>query len=300
MTKQTFPRRLHPPLLLYTSVDNSLHRTRQPATTRRPSKRRVEDAGPHASTSLTATQHHGHGSSHRQRPRLLCRQQVPARTQAVHACTRTPPLPLVESAEPPTQAMNLCPCNRGMRRTRCTCKDYEAVAARDGSILDEAMFTCHCDVGNVFDKCDDAWHIMALDYRAATFEAMQELQRAERDAKWMLELAPRLPDVRGPVSHTSSSHLAHPSSRDTSGWARMLAFAGMPGLPGRSTAPVSMPTGTSPCPPRRSSRYAPLPAIARRGVDARLASNCTRRCSRCNVASDAKIPCCSRSRSSTP
>ncbi|KAF7542317.1 hypothetical protein G7Z17_g11681 [Cylindrodendrum hubeiense] len=32
----------------------------------------------------------------------------------------------------------------------------------------------------------------ALDYRAATFEALQELGRAQRDAEWILELAPRL------------------------------------------------------------------------------------------------------------
>ncbi|KAM4066163.1 tetratricopeptide-like helical [Hirsutella rhossiliensis] len=93
-----------------------------------------------------------------------------------------------------TRAMNRCPCNRGTKRKRCTCKNYEAVADRDGSMFEEAMFTCHCDVGKAFDKCDDALHIMALDYRAATFEAMDELERAEKDAKWMLELAPRLPD----------------------------------------------------------------------------------------------------------
>ncbi|KJZ78171.1 hypothetical protein HIM_02209 [Hirsutella minnesotensis 3608] len=93
-----------------------------------------------------------------------------------------------------TRVMQMCPCNRGGKRSRCSCKNYEAVAARDGSLFDEAMFTCHCDVGRMFNKCDHQLHISALDYRAATFEAMQQLDRAERDAQWILELAPRLPD----------------------------------------------------------------------------------------------------------
>jgi hypothetical protein len=53
-------------------------------------------------------------------------------------------------------------------------------------------------VGKTFNKCDAAKHIRALDYRAATFEAMNELDRARLDAEWLLELAPRLPEVRGP------------------------------------------------------------------------------------------------------
>lgn len=92
--------------------------------------------------------------------------------------------------------MNLCPCNRGLRRTRCLCKDYDAVVAQNGSIFKEAMYTCVCDVGKTFNKCDNILHINALDYRAATFEALWELERAAKDAEWMLELAPRRPDVR--------------------------------------------------------------------------------------------------------
>lgn len=64
-----------------------------------------------------------------------------------------------------------------------------------GSIFHEAMYNCTCDVGKTFNKCDNELHIKALDYRAATFEAMQELDRARKDAEWMLELAPRFPDV---------------------------------------------------------------------------------------------------------
>ncbi|ODA83714.1 hypothetical protein RJ55_02229 [Drechmeria coniospora] len=93
-----------------------------------------------------------------------------------------------------TRAMNMCACTRGMRRPRCTCKDFEAVAAENGSIFDEAMHTCRCHVGRTFNKCDNLLHIQALDYRAGTFEAMKELGRARKDAEWMLELAPRRPD----------------------------------------------------------------------------------------------------------
>lgn len=68
--------------------------------------------------------------------------------------------------------------------------------ARSGSIFEEAMYKCSCSVGETFNKCSRPLHIQALDYRAATFEAMKELERARRDAEWMLELAPQLPDVR--------------------------------------------------------------------------------------------------------
>lgn len=57
------------------------------------------------------------------------------------------------------------------------------------------MYTCKCSVSQTFSKCDNALHIQALDYRAATFEALKELDRARKDAEWMLELSPRLPDV---------------------------------------------------------------------------------------------------------
>lgn len=118
--------------------------------------------------------------------------------QFTRVATRPPRPQSCSRADRRTQATRLCRCTRGLKRERCACKDYEAVAERDDSIFDEAMFTCRCPVGRTFSKCDNRLHIKALDYRAATFEAMGELQRAERDAKWMLELAPRLPDVRAP------------------------------------------------------------------------------------------------------
>lgn len=92
--------------------------------------------------------------------------------------------------------MKMCPCTRQRRRERCSCKDYEKVAQEGGSIFNEAMYTCKCPVGKTFNKCDNKHHIQALDYRAATWEALQEFDRARRDAEWILELAPRLPDVR--------------------------------------------------------------------------------------------------------
>jgi F-box/TPR repeat protein Pof3 len=92
--------------------------------------------------------------------------------------------------------MKRCPCARGLKRERCRCKDFEGVAAKRGSIFHEAMYTCSCTVGKTFNKCDAATHIRALDYRAATFEAMGEVTRAKLDAEWLLELAPRLPEVR--------------------------------------------------------------------------------------------------------
>lgn len=93
--------------------------------------------------------------------------------------------------------MKYCPCARGVKRDKCTCKNFEKIAAEDGSIFKEAMYTCKCEVGKTFSKCDNKNHIQALDYRAATFEALEKLDRAKRDAEWILELAPRLPDVSG-------------------------------------------------------------------------------------------------------
>ncbi|GJN76328.1 hypothetical protein PLICBS_010440 [Purpureocillium lilacinum] len=93
-----------------------------------------------------------------------------------------------------TRAMILCPCTHGVKRPRCICKDFEAVAAKNGSILREALYRCACDVGKTFKKCRNPLHIKALDYRAGTFEALKALDRARKDAEWMLELAPRLPD----------------------------------------------------------------------------------------------------------
>ncbi|KAF4125682.1 F-box/TPR repeat protein Pof3 [Geosmithia morbida] len=93
-----------------------------------------------------------------------------------------------------TRAMKRCPCSRGTRRERCTCKDFERVSAENGSIYQEAMYNCKCTVGQLFGKCDNLLHIQALDYRAATFESLKELERARKDAEWILELAPRLPE----------------------------------------------------------------------------------------------------------
>lgn len=115
--------------------------------------------------------------------------------------------------------MYLCACMRGLKRPRCSCKDFESVAANNGSILDEAMHTCVCDVGKTFDKCSNHVHIMALDYRAGTFEAINELGRAQRDAEWMLELAPRMPDVHANTLADMLSALAD-IARVTYGWAR--------------------------------------------------------------------------------
>ncbi|CAH0059128.1 unnamed protein product [Clonostachys solani] len=92
-----------------------------------------------------------------------------------------------------TRAMNRCPCTNGTRRGRCTCKNFEEVASRNGSIFDEAM-KCTCEIGKSFNQCRNSLHIQALNYRAATFEAMNELVRARKDAEWILELAPSLPD----------------------------------------------------------------------------------------------------------
>uniref|UniRef100_A0A8H7KB55 F-box domain-containing protein n=1 Tax=Bionectria ochroleuca TaxID=29856 RepID=A0A8H7KB55_BIOOC len=88
-----------------------------------------------------------------------------------------------------TRAMNRCSCTNGTRRARCTCKNFEEVASRNGSIFDEAM-KCTCEIGKSFNQCRNSLHIQALNYRAATFEAMNELVRARKDAEWILELAP--------------------------------------------------------------------------------------------------------------
>ncbi|VUC20263.1 unnamed protein product [Clonostachys rosea] len=92
-----------------------------------------------------------------------------------------------------TRAMNRCSCTNGTRRGRCTCKNFEEVASRNDSIFNEAM-KCTCEIGKSFSRCNNSLHIQALSYRAATFEAMSELVRARKDAEWILELAPSLPD----------------------------------------------------------------------------------------------------------
>ncbi|KAJ4021947.1 hypothetical protein NW766_000976 [Fusarium irregulare] len=93
-----------------------------------------------------------------------------------------------------TRAMQSCPCTRQGKRPRCSCKNFEKIASEGGSIFNEAMYTCECEVRKTFNKCDNKLHIQALDHRAATFEDIKELERAQKDAEWMLELAPRLPD----------------------------------------------------------------------------------------------------------
>ncbi|KAG6164853.1 hypothetical protein E4U11_000859 [Claviceps purpurea] len=93
-----------------------------------------------------------------------------------------------------TRAMNSCPCAKGVERRKCTCKNFEKVAAEGGSIFREAMYTCHCDVGRTFSKCDNVYHMEALDLQISTFEALGKIDHAMNNAEWMLELAPRLPD----------------------------------------------------------------------------------------------------------
>ncbi|KAG5957599.1 hypothetical protein E4U58_005767 [Claviceps cyperi] len=93
-----------------------------------------------------------------------------------------------------TSAMRSCPCARGIKRSRCTCKSFEMVASQQDSIYREAMYTCHCVIGRAFGKCDNRHHIEALDFRAATFVALGQLDNAMKDAEWILELAPQLPD----------------------------------------------------------------------------------------------------------
>ncbi|KAG6153455.1 hypothetical protein E4U11_006991 [Claviceps purpurea] len=93
-----------------------------------------------------------------------------------------------------TKVMNNCPCARGVERRRCTCKNFEKVAAEGGSIFKEAMYTCHCDVGGIFGTCDNVDHIQALHVQSTIFEALGKLDHAVKSAEWILELAPRLPD----------------------------------------------------------------------------------------------------------
>jgi F-box/TPR repeat protein Pof3 len=91
--------------------------------------------------------------------------------------------------------MRRCSCAKGTQRNRCSCKDFEGVADKGGSVLTEALQTCSCGVRDRFGNCDIASHIRALDYRAATFESMGELKRAKADAEWLLEVAPRRAEV---------------------------------------------------------------------------------------------------------
>ncbi|KAG6164854.1 hypothetical protein E4U11_000860 [Claviceps purpurea] len=70
--------------------------------------------------------------------------------------------------------------NRSGRHTYAT-----AVKKRKRALV---LFT------KAFGNCDNAQHIEALKSRSAMYEALGKLDRAKKDAEWMLELAPRLPD----------------------------------------------------------------------------------------------------------
>ncbi|KAG6151751.1 hypothetical protein E4U11_007737 [Claviceps purpurea] len=95
-----------------------------------------------------------------------------------------------------SKAMKICPCVRDVRRGRpkCTCKRYEWLAAREGSIYREAMYHRWCVACKKYSKCDNVHHFQALDFQATTFEALGELFEAMKYAQWMVELAPQLPD----------------------------------------------------------------------------------------------------------
>ncbi|CCE29509.1 uncharacterized protein CPUR_03202 [Claviceps purpurea 20.1] len=91
------------------------------------------------------------------------------------------------------KALGRCPCNKGVSRPRCPCKDYRGAIAGGYSILEKAMETCDCGVEK-FENCYNMKHIKALHALSSMHEAMGELDLAEAYAEWMLELAPRLPD----------------------------------------------------------------------------------------------------------
>jgi hypothetical protein len=60
------------------------------------------------------------------------------------------------------------------------------------------MHTCSCGVAQKFRKCHEPEHIQALDYRIHVFEKMGRLENAQRDAEWLLDIAPRALEVRIP------------------------------------------------------------------------------------------------------
>ncbi|CCE29641.1 uncharacterized protein CPUR_03488 [Claviceps purpurea 20.1] len=93
-----------------------------------------------------------------------------------------------------TKAMRSCPCSSGTKLDKCTCRNFEKIASQGGSIFKEAVEICPCNVGILLKRCDDPHHIQALDFRAASYEALGKLNQAIKDAEWILELAPRLPD----------------------------------------------------------------------------------------------------------
>ncbi|KAG6159130.1 hypothetical protein E4U11_004393 [Claviceps purpurea] len=108
-----------------------------------------------------------------------------------------------------TNAMRLCPCTGGIKRCRCTCKSFGVVANYQESIYEEAMYTCNCVIGRRFGKCANPHHIEALELRAATFAALGQLDNAMKDAEWILELAPQLPDGYLCVGNIAQLHKAH-------------------------------------------------------------------------------------------
>ncbi|KAK2012586.1 F-box domain-containing protein [Colletotrichum eremochloae] len=81
------------------------------------------------------------------------------------------------------------------RRERCTCRDFGQAAARHrrerGSVYAEATKECKCGAEKTWGRCHRETHVQALDYRAACFEKMGNLDKARRDAEWLLEIAPR-------------------------------------------------------------------------------------------------------------
>ncbi|KAK2000194.1 F-box domain-containing protein [Colletotrichum falcatum] len=87
------------------------------------------------------------------------------------------------------------------RRERCTCRDFGQAAARyrreRGSVYAEATKECKCGAEKTWGRCHRESHVQALDYRAACFEKMGHLDKARRDAEWLLEIAPRRLELQG-------------------------------------------------------------------------------------------------------
>ncbi|KAF9882326.1 f-box domain-containing protein [Colletotrichum karsti] len=81
------------------------------------------------------------------------------------------------------------------RRERCTCRDFGRAVARHsrqrGAVYAEATKECKCGAEKTWGKCHREAHVQALDYRAACFEKMGNLEKARKDAEWLLEIAPR-------------------------------------------------------------------------------------------------------------
>ncbi|CCE31408.1 uncharacterized protein CPUR_05261 [Claviceps purpurea 20.1] len=94
------------------------------------------------------------------------------------------------------KAITSCRCSYSIRQT-CGCKNSNKVVVQGGSIIVRgAMELCHCGLSRQFGngKCDNVHHLEALDGRAATFEAMGKFDLAKKQAEWIMEMAPQLPD----------------------------------------------------------------------------------------------------------